>query len=170
MLQTYQKLIIGIMTIFAVILGFWYFFLRDLTENQSVEGLQEALQTAVLANRDQSARIDRGIFVLDKQTFEEGFKSTLLHSKDLGFTNLKAKNIQFTYLIDPEGKTLNSKIKNKNGTTITNDYTNPKSKYIAIKGVRVLIDANNNGVFTDKDDFVATVIVDTKTGDGFIVK
>lgn len=166
MIKNYQRLLIGIFVIGACVAVIVFFFKRDFGSNTSTEALQESIQTAVLANRDQSARIDRGIYVLDRKSYETGLKNSLIKTKGAGFSDLKESNIMFTYLIDSKGPTLNSKIVGKDGRPKANDYTDPNSDYIAIKGARVLVDANQNGRYTDVEDYVATVIVDTKTGDG----
>lgn len=165
MLKQYQKLMVSIVLILITIIGLFYWIAADFGENSTTEGLQESLQTAVTANRDQSARAEKGLYLLDRQGYEKGFLSTLGSQQGMS-VDLKKENIMFTYLIDPKGSTLNDKVVKLDGTKVTNDYTKVTSRYIAIKGARVLIDANKNGVFTDAEDFVATVLVDT-IDDGF---
>lgn len=165
----YTRLMLILAGIFAAIGLVWLLNYQETSDNQSTKALQETLQTSVSANRDDSSRVVRGVYVLDRKPFESSFESALATSRGLGFKDLKKGSIKYTYLLDKSAADLmNNKLVDKNGNKLGNDYAKASSPYIAVKGVRVLIDNNNNGTFTDKDDYVATIYVDSRSGDGFV--
>lgn len=155
-----MKLMVSFVALLLTIVAFFYWIIADFGENTTTEGLQESIQTAVVANRDQSARVENGLYLLDRQGYEKGFKATLAASRGANIKDITDSQILFTYLMDPNGSKLNDIVYNYNGSKVANDYTKATSKFIAIKGARVLIDTNNNGSFTDKEDYVATVLID----------
>lgn len=171
MYANYTKMIGAIVALLAGLGLVVVLLFNESTDNQSTKALQETIQTTASANRDDSSRVMRGVFVLDRKPFESSFVSTLANSRGLGFRKITKSNIKFTYLVDKSnGKDLNGKLVDKNGNKVANDYTKPTADYVAVKGVRVLIDDDKNGSYTDKADYVATVYIDARSGDGFISK
>lgn len=59
--------------------------------------MQETLRTTAIANRDDSARIERGRFILMKDSFEQDFKEKFNRGKNL---NNPTTKYDFEYLTD----------------------------------------------------------------------
>lgn len=123
--------------------------------------IQQNLRSAVEENRANGARVKRQTYIINRKNFEQDFIDHLKDTKGSSYKNLNGKHVKFAYLTDSDASSLNGKYVNKNLSKENNDFTNPNADYVAIKGVRVLIDGNGNGSYTDKQDLTATLAVST---------
>ncbi|MDZ5560758.1 MULTISPECIES: hypothetical protein [Bacillota] len=97
MLRDMPKLILIMFVAFFLILFISYYSLNGYTQDSSVKSIQETLRTTAIANRDDSARVESGRFILIKNQFERDFKSKFNKSKNL---NVLTTNYDFDYLTD----------------------------------------------------------------------
>lgn len=166
MIRKYIEIIGGVAVVIAIGIFLVWFTGRDNQDQQATHSIQENVQSAVEASRMQASRVKRGTYIIDRQNFENNIRTGLATTSGGGLSTLKDKNVKFAYLIDSSATDLNDKVTNNKGEKKTQDLTNPSSQYIAIKGVRVLIDKNNDGIFTGKQDIVATLAVDARDSGG----
>lgn len=110
---------------------------EGVTVDSNQAGMTELLRTTVINNRDDSARAERGVYILDVVSFEEDFESLFIDSRNLNSTD----NVDFTfdYLADKDSP--------------IEDTASSKS----IKAVRVSVLVN------DEVEYNATSIIDVKS-------
>lgn len=83
----------------AVMVGLLVFYGRtnlDVDSNQV--GMTEMIRTTVINNRDDSARVQRGTFILDKDNFETDFKELFARGRNLSSSD--DVDYDFEYLKD----------------------------------------------------------------------
>lgn len=83
--------------LFLVVFIFYYSS-QNYINNTNVKSMQDALRTTALSNRDDSARVNRGTFILKKGNFQKDFKKVFDENHSL--TNPK---YTFDYLDDGNG-------------------------------------------------------------------
>lgn len=163
MIKRYAEIIGAFVAIIGIIFFLMFFSGKDNQDQQATQSLQENIQSSVVVARLQSARVSRGTYLLDRELFENTVTSGLKFTKGGGLKSLKDKNVKFAYLIDTtNGKKVSDLASDSKGVKKTVDFTDPKGKYIAVKGVRVLIDANNDGIYTSEKDLIATLALDAR--------
>lgn len=93
---------ITIMTVGALfmILIAW-FFIGNAKKDTEVFNITEALRTAAISNKDDSARIQPGAFYLDQSKFEKEFEETI---KKQPFYAKKKVKVTFNYLKEADNK------------------------------------------------------------------
>lgn len=166
MIRKYIEIIGGVIAIIAIGIFLVWFTGRDNQDQQATHSIQENVQSAVEASRMQASRVKRGTYIIDRKNFENNVRNGLATTSGGGLQNLKNKNVKFAYLIDSSASELNNKVTDNKGEKKLQDLTDYSSQYIAIKGVRVLIDKNNDGNYTGKQDIVATLAVDARDSGG----
>lgn len=166
MIKSNIKTIAAIVIIFILGMTAVWWATSDNKDAQGTQSIQENLQASATANRLQSARVKRGVYLLDRKAFEEDVIEGLKTTKGMGFDKLQSDNqVKFAYLLDSSASDVNGKFTDNKGNKVTEDVTKETSPYIAIKGVRVLIDANNDGNFTSEEDTIATLALDVRSSD-----
>lgn len=163
MLKTNIKTIGAVVAILAIGIALFWFSSKDNQDQQGTQSIQENLQASVESNRMQASRTKRGVYIIDRVNFEKDVKNGLASTKGAGLTNLEDKDVKFAYLIDSSAKDLNDKMTDNKGVKISADLTDEKSKYVAVKGVRVLVDANGDGDFTSNKDVIGTLALDVRS-------
>ena len=163
MIKRYAEIIGAFVAVIGIIFFLMFFSGKDNQDQQATQSLQENIQSSVVVARLQSARVSRGTYLLDRDLFEKTVTSGLKFTKGGGLNSLKDKNVKFAYLIDTtNGEKVSDLASDSKGVKKTVDFTDPKGKYIAVKGVRVLIDANNDGIYTSEKDLIATLALDAR--------
>lgn len=97
MLRDMPKLILVMFVGFFMVLLIAYYSLNGYEQDSSVKSMQETLRTTAIANRDDSARVERGRFILIKDQFEKDFKQKFNKGKNL---NALTTKYDFDYLTD----------------------------------------------------------------------
>ena len=97
LLRDMPKLILLMFVGFFLILFISYYSVKGYIQDSSVKSMQETLRTTAIANRDDSARIERGRFILMKDSFEQDFKEKFNRGKNL---NNPTTKYDFEYLTD----------------------------------------------------------------------
>lgn len=81
---------------------------NGIQQDSAVTNINETLRTAVIANRDDSARLNEGTFKLNKEKFEKDFKQRVAGNNN--FENDQNKLV-FDYLETEEGYVKGVKVK-----------------------------------------------------------
>lgn len=97
MLRDMPKLILVMFVGFFMVLLIAYYSIYGYEQDSSVKSMQETLRTTAIANRDDSARVERGRFILIKDQFEKDFKQKFNKGKNL---NALTTKYDFDYLTD----------------------------------------------------------------------
>lgn len=97
MLRDMPKLILVMFVGFFMVLLIAYYSINGYEQDSSVKSMQETLRTTAIANRDDSARVERGRFILIKDQFEKDFKQKFNKGKNL---NALTTKYDFDYLTD----------------------------------------------------------------------
>lgn len=127
----------------AIILAVWGMF--SLRDNLKTNTLQSAVKTSLYAARDDSARVGRGTFIINKDEFKKDLAKTKL--KEAGNKTVDESSFNIQYLPDKESKI----------DKVTGNFE-------AIKAVRVKADLKTGGVKSKRanaDTHVATYVIQT---------
>lgn len=98
MLRDWPKMILLTFTGLFLVVFIFYYSSQNYINNTNVKSIQDALRTTALSNRDDSARVNRGTFILKKENFQKDFKKVFDENHSL--TNPK---YTFDYLDDGNG-------------------------------------------------------------------
>lgn len=140
-LSTLGLVILGCITLMGILVSQLFGLRESLTTNN----LEDAIQSSLYAARDDSARIERGTFVVDKDKFEKNMGTHKLYTRKNGVR--KAANYKFSYLSDDD-----TEIKDE-------------GRFLPVKAVRVKTDAdignNTNKKNPANDSRTLTYVVQT---------
>lgn len=161
MLRTNTKTLFSIVAIMALGVIIFLFATRSTQDAQGTQSLQENVKASLTSNQMQASRTDKGLYIIDRENFEQTVRKNLPATRGAAFQDVKDKDIKFAYLINRDGKDAEKTFADSHGNKKMDTLVDPKGKYLAVKGVRVLIDGNDDGVFTSEEDHVATLVVDT---------
>lgn len=70
------------------------------SQDSTVKTMQETIRVTAISNRDDSARINKGSFVLNKEDFEKDFIQKYKSGKNV---NVEPTDFKFDYLDNPNG-------------------------------------------------------------------
>ncbi|EPY6472533.1 hypothetical protein ACWO4B_003230 [Clostridium sporogenes] len=111
MLRDIPKIAVIMFVGMFLILIVTHYAINGYTQDSTVKGITETLRTTAIANRDNSARVQRGQFKLNKSKFESDFIKKFSPSK-----NIKQEDsFSFDYLDDDKGGIKAIKVKVKSG-------------------------------------------------------
>lgn len=125
MLRDFPKIIMMMFIGFFLMLLIAIYSINNYKQDSSVNAVNETLKATALQNRDDSARVNRGQFRLNRADFEKDFKERLSLNRSLVVKS--TTKYYFDYLDDNKGgiKAIKVKIANDGldsyqGTTILN--------------------------------------------------
>jgi hypothetical protein len=102
MLKDLPKILILIAISSVLMLTIFHFATRGFHQDSIVQTLSETLRSTAIANRDDSARVNRGQFRLQTENFETEFIHNFKTNSNVVFEASEAEFI-FDYLHDGEG-------------------------------------------------------------------
>ena len=95
-----------------VVLMIVYYGQNQYKQDSTIQTLQENLRTTAITNRDDSSRVTKGTFYIDRGQFEQDFKEKYARIKN---TQSEASDYNFEYLENPIGGIKAIKVKVKIG-------------------------------------------------------
>lgn len=84
---------------FFIVLIFYYGS-NQYSQDSTIKTMQETIKVTAISNRDDSARITRGTFLLNKESFERDF---ILKYQSIKNVKAESESFDFDYLDNPEG-------------------------------------------------------------------
>lgn len=116
-----------------VLLGTWIFFsARDTT---STDTLQGAIKTSIYASRDDSARVARNTFVINKDQFRKKLAASTI--KEFNGKKVSIDDFQISYI--------------PAGSNSYKDVNKTPAKYIPVKAIKVKVDLNTGDATKGKN-------------------
>lgn len=100
MLRDMPRIIALMFISFFLVIMIAYYSKSNYTEDSSVKSMQDTLRVTAINNRDDSVRVTKGSFLLQKENFEKDFKKEFNESKNL---NNETTDYKFSYLDDGKG-------------------------------------------------------------------
>jgi energy-coupling factor transporter transmembrane protein EcfT len=100
MTHYWRQITVMIVGALFMILIAW-FFIGNAKKDTEAFNITEALRTAAISNKDDSARIQPGTFYLDQANFEKEFEQTI---KKQPFYAKKTVKVTFNYLKEADNK------------------------------------------------------------------
>lgn len=100
MTHYWRQITVMIVGALFMILIAW-FFIGNAKKDTEAFNITEALRTAAISNKDDSARIQPGAFYLDQANFEKEFEQTI---KKQSFYAKKTVKVTFNYLKEADNK------------------------------------------------------------------
>lgn len=92
-----------VITACVFFVGLLLFILHNFSFDNETVSIHETLRTAVVANKDESARIAPGAFYLNKPEFERSFEEVITESPAYKSRNVE---FEFDYLEDDRNKSI----------------------------------------------------------------
>lgn len=90
------------------ILLIYHYGSNQYNQDSTIKTMQETIRATAISNRDDSARISRGVFILNKEKFEQDFVEKYELQKNIKSDPLQFK---FDYLDNPLGGVKAIKVK-----------------------------------------------------------
>lgn len=112
MLRDFPKIMLLMLMGTLVVLMIVYYGQNQYKQDSTIQTLQETLRTTAITNRDDSSRVTKGTFYIDRGQFEQDFKEKYARIKN---TQSEASDYNFEYLENPIGGIKAIKVKVKIG-------------------------------------------------------
>lgn len=113
LLRDIPKLVMLIFIGMFLIFTIGNYAIKGYTQDSTVKAMTETLRTTAIANRDNSARVERGQFRINKSKFQSDFTKKFSISKNI---KKEDSNFNFDYLDDGKGgiKAIKAKVTSGN--------------------------------------------------------